>query len=218
MPRTHIKFMLVPILLKALTLLITATCRVRWHNKDVWLAHQNSGNPYIVSMWHNCSTICSWAMRDSRVTVMVSDSRDGEYVARLAKLFGINAVRGSSSKGAKKAIKSALQLLSQRRSIAVTPDGPRGPKYSIQPGVLWFGAVGQAPIIPLHIESSRQWVLNSWDGHCFPKPFSTIHIRFGEPQLVTREELENQMEETTERFRAGMMNNVAHVQTALHKK
>ena len=217
MPRTHIKYTLIPFFLKVLTLLITATCRVRWHNQGVWQAHRTSDKPYILGMWHNCSTICSWAMRDSGVTVMVSDSRDGEYVARLANLFGIDTVRGSSSKGAKKAIRSALQLLSKQQAIAVTPDGPRGPKYSVQSGILWFSAAGQAPIIPLHIESSRQWVLNSWDGHCFPKPFSTIHISFGEPQSVTRQDLENDMEASTARLQASMMDNVASVQRAIKK-
>jgi len=215
MPRTHIKFLLVPFLLKLVTVLITATCRVRWHNKERWLEHQESGQPYIISMWHNCSTICSWAMKGSGITVMVSDSRDGEYVARFARLFGIKTVRGSSSKGAKKAIKSALQLLSQKHAIAVTPDGPRGPKYSVQSGVLWFAAAGDAPIIPLHIESSRQWLLNSWDGHRFPKPFSTIHISFGDPVSVTREELQQDTQHASSRLRASMMDNVSNVQQAL---
>ena len=218
MSRKHIKFVVFPYLLKVLTLLITMTCRVRWHNRQAWQTLEKSEQAYVIGMWHNCSTICSWAMRGSGITVMVSDSRDGEYVARLATLFGINTVRGSSSKGAKKAIRDALGLLARKQAIAVTPDGPRGPKYSIQPGILWFAAAGNAPVLPLHIESSRQWVLNSWDGHCFPKPFSTIHISFGELQSFDRAVLQSDMQGAGEQLRRAMMENVSVVEQAIAEK
>lgn len=102
MARKHLKFVVIPYLIKLMTQLIMLTCRVRWHNRKVWQELQQSDRAYVLGMWHNCSTISSWVMRGSNITVMVSDSKDGEYVARLASLFGINTIRGSSSKGAKK--------------------------------------------------------------------------------------------------------------------
>lgn len=147
-------------------------------------------------------------LKNSDVTVMVSDSRDGEYVARLSRLYGIKTMRGSSSKGAAKAIREGLKLLLKNKPIAITPDGPRGPRYKIQAGLLGFAASGNAPILPLHIEASRQWVLRSWDRHRFPKPFSTIHVGFGIPTRVEQQRLVQQPDEVTREIEELMMANV----------
>ena len=153
-------------------------------------------------------------MRGSSISVMVSDSNDGEYAARLVKLFGNNTVRGSSSRRGQKAIKDALMLLRENKPIAITPDGPRGPCYQVQSGILWFAATAGVPILPLHIESSRQWVLDSWDGHLFPKPFSTMHIGLGRPTIVSREMMRNNPDDAVKIVRGAMMDNVYAMQTA----
>ena len=168
----------------------------------------------MLSMWHNCSTIAGWVMRGGNITVMVSDSRDGEYVSRLANLFGIQTMRGSTSSGSAKAVRSALRLIHSKKPIAITLDGPRGPKYKMQHGALWFAASGNVPIIPMHIEASHQWVLKSWDDHRFPKPFSTIHVGFGEPIFVQRPNLEEDIESVARQVEEKMMENVRLVQDA----
>ncbi|NND81661.1 MAG: lysophospholipid acyltransferase family protein [Gammaproteobacteria bacterium] len=207
-----LKFILVPRLLKLLTSLITATCKVRWHNDAAYRQQLKSGQPFVAAMWHNCSTIGAWAMQGSGITVMVSDSKDGEYVSRYAGLYGIETIRGSSSKGAKKAIRAGLAVLAAGKPLAVTPDGPRGPKYLVQSGTLWFAAAAQVPIIPLHIEASRQWVMSSWDGHRFPKPFSTIHIGVGEILHISRSQLLDNADSAIDRVRKAMLDNVRYVQ------
>lgn len=189
------------------------TCRVRWHNRDR-LEEFEGKRAYVLAMWHNCSTIAGWAIRNSEITVMVSESRDGEYVSRLANLFGIKTIRGSSSAGTSRAIRDGLKILGKNQPLGVTPDGPRGPRYKMQSGTLWFAASKKVPIIPIHIESSRQWVLRSWDGHRFPKPFSTIHIGIGEPMLVRRSELETDISTAVAKVERGMMENVRSVQLA----
>lgn len=213
--RRHPKFIVVPFLIKIFTVLITWSCRVRWHNRDHYRKLLAEQKPFVVATWHNCSTIAAWALQNSGITVMISDSRDGEYVSRLAKHFGINSMRGSSSRGAKKAVRTGLELLRSKRPIAITPDGPRGPRYKVQSGVLWFAAAGGVPIIPLHIEASRQWVMNSWDGHRFPKPFSTIHVSFGEPVMITRDDLQDDIQAAAARLEQAMMGNVAVAQQAI---
>ncbi len=212
--RKQIKFIIVPYLMKAVMVLITMTCRVRNHNRPVYDGLVESNNSFVLSMWHNCSTIAGWVMRGGNVTVMVSDSRDGEYVSRLANLFGIQTMRGSTSSGSAKAIRAALRLISNNKPIAITLDGPRGPKYKMQHGALWFAASGKVPIVPMHIEASRQWVLKSWDDHRFPKPFSTIHVSFGEPIFVERSDLENDIENVALEVEDKMMANVRRVQAA----
>lgn len=166
-------------------------------------------------MWHNCSTIAGWVMRNQNVTVMVSDSRDGEYVSRFANLFGINTMRGSTSSGSAKAVRAALRLIYSHKPIAITLDGPRGPKYKMQHGALWFAASGKVPIVPMHIEASRQWVLKSWDGHLFPKPFSTIHVGFGDPIFIERDALEENIEKVALDVEEKMMANVATIRALL---
>lgn len=167
-----------------------------------------------MSMWHNCSTTATWVLRNTAITVMVSNSRDGEYVSRLANLFGIQTLRGSSSSGSAKATRSALKVLAKNRTLGVTPDGPRGPKFKMQNGALWFAASSKAPILPIHIESTRQWVLRSWDGHCLPKPFSTIHVGVGEPTWVDKSELAADTNAVTLRVEQAMMDNVSVVRAA----
>ena len=216
MTRKNWRFAVLPYLVKTLICLITMTCRVRWYGKEEYLEHYNSDGAFILSMWHNCSTIAGWALRDSKdVTVIVSESRDGEYVARMAKLFGIKSIRGSSSSGSPRVIRETIGLLKNGHSIAITPDGPRGPRYKLQNGLLWFSASQNAPIIPLHIESSRQWKLNNWDGHRFPKPFSTIHVSLGQAIYIDRNDLEHNFEQQRLIVEQRMMANVAKVKNAI---
>ena len=188
--------------------MITLTCRVKWHDKGVMESYANSNDSWIMTMWHNCSTFAPWAMRNRGMTCMVSASRDGEYVARLGALFGNKTVRGSSSKGSSGATRAVLKLLRNGNAVALTPDGPRGPKYTVQSGVLWLAAASKSPIVPLHLEASRQWVLNSWDNHRFPKPFSTIHIGIGKPVHIDRVMFKENPEQAAELVKTSMMNNV----------
>lgn len=187
---------------------ITATSRIRWHNKEVLEELERDQTAAIFSFWHNCSTFAPWALQGRGYTCMVSASRDGEYVARLGALFGNNTVRGSSSKGSAAATRQILRLLRQGKVVALTPDGPRGPKYQVQPGIVFLASAAGVPIIPLHIEASRQWVLNSWDKHRFPKPFSTIHIGLGKPLLLDRVLVKQQPELAAQHLREAMMKNV----------
>jgi lysophospholipid acyltransferase (LPLAT)-like uncharacterized protein len=96
----------------------------------------------------------------------------------------------------------------------LTPDGPRGPKYSVQPGIVWLAAAAHAPIVPFHIEASRQWVLDSWDNHRFPKPFSTIHIGFGKPIAIDRVLFKQDPEQAAKLVQQAMMDNVNKLKVA----
>ena len=144
MSRSELKFAIVPRLVKWLIDLITLTCRIRWHNREVLEDLIDNEQPFLISMWHNCSTIAPWAMRNRQISCIVSDSRDGEYVARLGALYGNKTVRGSSSKGSARVTRSLLKLLRNGEPIAMTPDGPRGPLYQVQTGVVWLAAAGRA--------------------------------------------------------------------------
>jgi lysophospholipid acyltransferase (LPLAT)-like uncharacterized protein len=168
---------------------ILRTCRVRYLGRDHVIRLEQQGRTWIYTAWHE-NTAASVALeRNRRMAAMASDSRDGEYIARGIELLGNIPVRGSSSKGGAKAAKTMTKLLRAGHIAAVTPDGPRGPRRQLQPGVLWIAALSAAPLVPYHVAASRQWELKTWDRHRLPKPFSTVYVGIGEPYFVDRKRL-----------------------------
>ena len=188
--------------------MIGLTCRVRWNNKQLFEQLTNSGNGSIISFWHENVLIIPYILRNRGITCMVSESRDGEYIARSGAVFGNYTIRGGSSSGSAKATRAALRLLKQNKPLAITPDGPRGPAHKLQSGVLWLGALGNVPILPFHIEATSQWRFNSWDGQKIPKPFSTIYVEIGEPYYLSRSDVDNQLADATRELEDRMMANV----------
>ncbi|MEO0367314.1 MAG: lysophospholipid acyltransferase family protein [Pseudomonadota bacterium] len=204
-----LKFVVIPRLFKWVGSLIVMTCRRNMINDGAYQQRVKTNQPFVLCLWHDCSTMAGWVMRGSPVTVIVSASRDGEYVSRFANLMGIKTIRGSTSRNAGIVVKSGLKVLRAGRPLGITPDGPRGPRYRAQIGALRFAAMTQCPIIPMHIKASREWALNSWDRQTFPKPFSRINVAFGDPIYVTSDELEQNSEQYIADFEAAMMGNVA---------
>lgn len=120
---------------------------------------------------------------------MVSKSRDGELISRFSAGFGFKYVRGSSSKGATSATRGILRLLKKGTPVAITPDGPRGPRHQLQAGILWLSAMSGKPILPLHVEATRHWTVKGWDELKIPKPFATIHVQWGTPLQIDKNAL-----------------------------
>ncbi len=203
-----------PRIFKAILILITLTCRVRWHNKQQFDQLYESNQGWILSFWHENVLIIPWLLRNRGITCMVSDSRDGEYIARCGQVFGNPVLRGSSSKGSAKATRSALRVLNKNKSIAITPDGPRGPAHKLQTGVLWLSALGKVPIIPFHIEVDRHWRFKSWDGQKLPRPFSTIHVSVGSAYQVSGQSLKEQLNQVVDEFETSMMDNTNRAKQA----
>jgi len=111
----------------------------------------------------------AWHCRRTKSAILVSRSRDGEYIARIAAALGYRPVRGSSSRG---------------RPVTITPDGPRGPRYDIKPGLLALARNSGCDIIPAAMGLSAYWELPSWDRFRIPKPFSRGVHCWGEPLRV----------------------------------
>lgn len=209
--RQKIKFFILPLIFKLILVLITTTCRVRWNNKARFEELTNSGKASVLSFWHENVLIIPWVLRNRGIHCMISDSRDGEYIARCGEIFGNKTIRGGSSSGSSRATRTALKLLKQNQPIAITPDGPRGPAHTLQDGVLWLAAVGNVPIVPFHIEATKQWRFKSWDGQKIPKPFSTIYVEVGEPYRLNRSQLDN-FEPARNELEKIMMDNVKTIQ------
>jgi lysophospholipid acyltransferase (LPLAT)-like uncharacterized protein len=127
-----------------------------------------------------------YSYRGRRISVLVSQSKDGELIARTVARLGIDSSRGSSSRGGIAGMRSLLRKAAEGWDIAFTPDGPRGPLREVQPGVILAAAATGLPILPVAIAASRAKLLRSWDRFIVPLPFSTVHFAYGEPLVVER--------------------------------
>lgn len=143
--------------------------------------------PFIFSLWHGQLLPLLWHHHGERVAILVSEHRDGELIARLAKSIGYRLIRGSSSKGGERALLELAKELREGREVAVTPDGPRGPARSYAPGALIAAQRTGAPILPIAAHSNSAWRLSSWDGFMIPKPFAKITIAYGNATRVSAE-------------------------------
>jgi len=156
--------------------------------------------PVIVCFWHNRILGITYAFdriypRHRRgVTVLTSPSRDGEILAQLVAAFGMRSVRGSSSRRGSRALLELVRLIRDGHDIAVTPDGPRGPRYSLGPGIVLLAQSTGARIIPVHAKFSRCLRMKTWDGFIIPLPFSEVSVTIDDalqiPGQLTGEEFE----------------------------
>lgn len=133
--------------------------------------------PLILAFWHSCIFPAIYAWRNLQIRVMSSDSFDGEYTGRIIRKFGFVKVRGSSSKGAVRALLSMRREIEQGATVAFTIDGPRGPRYVAKPGPVVLARATGAPMAAFHIALENPWVLNTWDKSMIPKPFSRALLR-----------------------------------------
>lgn len=145
----------------------------------------------VLAIWHNrilfsTPTIPRKVLRGC--TVMISASRDGEYISTLVRCFGLESVRGSSSRGGTQALLGLEHALDQGYSPILTVDGPRGPKYTVHSGAVALARSHQAPLVPICINARRFWQLKSWDRMQIPKPFTRLDIVFGDALHVAPEE------------------------------
>ena len=143
--------------------------------------------PRVYSFWHNCMIAAMWWCRDLQVRVMSSDSFDGEYTGRIMQKFGFVKVRGSSSKGAVRALLGMKREIEHGWTVAFTIDGPKGPRYVAKPGPVVLARSTGVPMVVFHIALDRAWVLKTWDGAMIPKPFSRAFMRISREIPVPRD-------------------------------
>ena len=145
--------------------------------------------PVIYALWHNrIFTIPPIWWRTGgnlrKSVVLTSASKDGAILAKAMEVFDLGAVRGSSSRRAVAALIGMKRSLLQGFDVCITPDGPRGPRYSFHPGVIKLAQMTGAPIVPIHLHFTRVWRLKTWDRLVIPKPFSRVIVVFDELLVV----------------------------------
>lgn len=169
--------------------------------------------PVVLAVWHNRIFVgpAAWR-RVSRhrkgMVVLTSASHDGAMLARAVGVFGVGSVRGSSSRRAVAALVALRRSLRDGFDCCVTPDGPRGPRYVLQPGVLKLAETSGAKVLPMHVEYGGSWTLRSWDRFRVPHPFSRVRVVFDEtlavPPGLSEDEFEAWRLRIEEILRAGV--------------
>ncbi len=139
----------------------------------------------ILAFWHGRLLMIPLCYHGEKIHLLISQHKDGQLLARTMEHFGHNSVRGSSTRGGSKAMREMLRLLNDS-DIALTPDGPKGPRYCVQDGVVTLARLSGVPVIPVTFAASKKKVFGSWDAFNLPLPFSRGVFVWGEPIYLAR--------------------------------
>jgi lysophospholipid acyltransferase (LPLAT)-like uncharacterized protein len=168
--------------------------------------------PVIYALWHGRLLMVPWIgsrfageRGARRIRVLASRSRDGELLARFVRRFGLEAVRGSSSRGGAEALRGLAAALRAGDDVVLAPDGPRGPRQRVQSGLPALAALTGAPVVPLAFAARPARRLASWDAFLVPAPFArcalvvgdAVHIERRDDREEARARLERALELTT---------------------
>lgn len=181
----------------------TMTLRLRWDEHSGSSPDQLHG-PAIYCLWHNRLILCMEAYRQhgkrhdlgKGMAALISASKDGAFLAAILERFGVQPVRGSSSRRGPQALLELTSWAERGYVLAITPDGPRGPRYIVQEGVMSLAQLTGLPIVPFSFYAHRKISSKSWDGFQIPLPFSRCDLRLGKPILIPRDASDAQREES----------------------
>lgn len=141
---------------------------------------ENIKTPVIFSLWHNRIFITPYIWQrqfpDRRAVVLTSASRDGATLEKALSAFGMRAVRGSSSRRGLAALVALKKEAAKGTDICVTPDGPKGPRYHLKPGLVKLAQMTALPILTIRVDCQNAWILDTWDRFRIPKPFSRVEV------------------------------------------
>jgi lysophospholipid acyltransferase (LPLAT)-like uncharacterized protein len=165
---------------------LMSTCReIRVEGKErEEKALTESGGKAVYATWHQRMSYHArhFARRD--VTLLISQSRDGEYGARVARWLGFRSVRGSSTRGGAAALRQLIKGVRAHAFAGVFADGPRGPARVAKMGALVMARASASPLIPVAWGADRCWILHTWDRYLIPKPFARVVVYYAEPIRV----------------------------------
>jgi len=188
--------------------LIGSTLRMTVEDRG-GVVNQPEHPPVIIAFWHNRTALMAYFYerycRERIALTFISRSRDGQFMTDVAAQFGIKAVRGSSSRHGTSAMLGAIRASSDRHvDLAITPDGPRGPRYQIRPGLIRLAQATKRPIVAVTYQLKWKCELKSWDRFHVPLPFSTCHLITSEPIFVPENVSENELVTITSRVMEGL--------------
>jgi lysophospholipid acyltransferase (LPLAT)-like uncharacterized protein len=157
--------------------------RYRWFGKNVDPRQRDFAGRYIYIFWHENLLLPLYHYGRADIWVLISQHADGQLITEVCRRLRFRTVAGSTTRGGVQAVRRMLRL-SARGHLAITPDGPRGPRREVQPGLIYLASRTGLPIVPLGIGYDRPWRMNSWDRFALPRPFSRGHCVTAEPIVV----------------------------------
>jgi lysophospholipid acyltransferase (LPLAT)-like uncharacterized protein len=158
-----------------------------------------------MALWHGRMLVAAWHHGHQGNTVLVSGSEDGDVSEQLLLAFGHDVIRGSTSRGGARALREMLGVLESGGVLAITPDGPRGPRHSTNPGLAWMARATGHGIVPCGFVCDRAWRARSWDRFTIPKPGARLAFTYEEPVFVPRDADEAAQAEATALLRERML-------------
>jgi len=163
----------------------------------------------IFAFWHNRLMMIPYVYRRlfgmKDIVTLISLSKDGEYFVRALKFFRPFVIRGSSTRGGSAAFKALVRRIKEGMDCIITPDGPRGPRYVVQPGIIALARLTGVPIIPVSYWSSRSRTLRTWDGFIVTLPFGTTTYVFGNPLYCPANATESEMAALADSLREALL-------------
>ena len=186
------------------------TMRIRFHGRDTALP--DDGGPLIYAFWHSQLAMMPWVQLRPPSVVPISQSKDGEWTARLFSRLNAETVRGSTSHGGATALRGLVRAARRGKDLAITPDGPQGPAENVQPGAIWLARLSGRPLLPVAFACKPAIRVGSWDRMIVPLPFSRGVFEYGDLLWVARDaddaaveearvELESRINSITDRAR-----------------
>jgi len=193
---------IVPMLGVAFIKFVHLTARYKVEGAENLAGARSSHGRVILVCWHQrlMGTVLTEQKRS--VGAVISKSDDGELISRAVKKLGFVPLRGSSSRGGAVALKAVFRHLEGGNDVVFTPDGPRGPRFTMKPGAAYAAQRSGAPVVPLAVASGFKKVFASWDRFQLPLPFSRIQVVYGKPLAFAREE---PIEDIEKSIREGLM-------------
>ena len=161
----------------------------RWEVRGLEFKKQleSSGEPCIFAFWHGrLLMIPTFAPDVAKIHTLISNHNDGELIAKTIEHFGFGLVRGSTGKEGLSSIRSILKILKNKECVAVTPDGPKGPRMRVSGTIINLAQMSGFPIVPMTYSSKNSKILRSWDRFMVAKPFSKGSVVYGEPLYVSK--------------------------------
>jgi len=158
----------------------------------------NDEEAHLIAFWHGDLLMQPFNYKKlkpkSKVSGMVSEHKDGEALTRTVEYLGIHAIRGSSSRSAAKVLMRAIKEIKSGDDIAITPDGPRGPRHSVADGIVAISKKTNAKILVFNCKPTKYWQFNSWDKFILPKPFGTLEYFIQEPLDISELDMQEAKE------------------------
>lgn len=185
---------------------------------QIWSAD----SPSVLVFWHNQQLMMPWIYLDQEkghkkkpISALISQSKDGRFIAKAMDVLKIGSVAGSSSRGGKEALIQLVRLIKSGSHIAITPDGPKGPLHKVKIGALKASQLTGARILPACFAAEKVWRFGSWDKMILPKPFSKSVMLYGEPLLVPREASNEEIQQLADKLEAELNSITARAESML---